>query len=426
VNVLANDKLNSVILTPADVVITSTKTGPLTVNTNGTVSVDPNTPAGTYTAQYTICEVLNPNNCDTATVTVTVYQDLPSINVLKDGTYVDTDNNGKTNPGDTVTYTFVVTNTGNVDLTKITLADNNATVVGGPIALLRPNEKDSNTFTATHVITQSDIDTGYVYNTAIVSGTTPTDVIVNGISSDPTPCTTCPIIPTCTTCTITELAQNPSMVIVKTSTTENYSNVGDVLNYTIKITNNGNVTLNQIVVTDPLTGLDSTLDKLEPGMSREYVQNYSVTQNDINNLSVTNIAYVKASTPKNQEISASDDAVVEAAIVLPCGNIVVHNAFSPNGDGINEVFTIDSITDTTCYPTNTVEIYNRWGVLVYEVKDYDNVNRAFKGFSEGRVTINQSVGLPVGTYFYILNYTSVDGNGASVTNKKSGYLYLTR
>jgi gliding motility-associated-like protein/uncharacterized repeat protein (TIGR01451 family) len=415
-----------VILTPTDVVITSTKTGPITVNANGTVSVDPNTPAGIYTAKYTICEVLNPSNCDTATVTVTVYQDLPSITVLKDGTYVDTDNNGQTNPGDIVTYTFVVTNTGNVDLTKITLADNNATVAGGPIDLLRPSEKDSNTFTATHVITQTDIDAGYVYNTAIVSGTTPTDVIVNGTSSDPTPCTTCPIIPSCTTCTITELAQNPSMLIVKTSTTENYSNVGDVLNYTIKITNNGNVTLNQILVTDPLTGLDSTLDKLEPGMSREYVQNYTVTQNDITNLSVTNIAYVKASTPKNQEISASDDAVVEAAIVLPCGNIVVHNAFSPNGDGVNEVFTIDSITDTNCYPTNTVEIYNRWGVLVYEVKDYDNVNRAFKGFSEGRVTISQSVGLPVGTYFYILNYTSVDGNGASVTNKKSGYLYLTR
>jgi hypothetical protein len=40
----------------------------------------------------------------------------------------------------------------------------------------------------------------------------------------------------------------------------------------------------------------------------------------------------KGKTLTNIEITASDDAVVEAAIVLPCGNVVVHNA---NGDGIN-------------------------------------------------------------------------------------------
>jgi gliding motility-associated-like protein len=37
-----------------------------------------------------------------------------------------------------------------------------------------------------------------------------------------------------------------------------------------------------------------------------------------------------------------------------------HTAFSPNGDGVNEMFTIDNIDDTICYPENTVEIYNRW------------------------------------------------------------------
>jgi hypothetical protein len=42
VNVLANDKLNGVILTPAGVVTNLLKQGPLTVNTDGTVSVDPN------------------------------------------------------------------------------------------------------------------------------------------------------------------------------------------------------------------------------------------------------------------------------------------------------------------------------------------------------------------------------------------------
>ena len=113
-------------------------------------------------------------------------------------------------------------------------------------------------------------------------------------------------------------------------------------------------------------------------------------------------------------------------IVLPCGTIVVHNAFSPNGDGINEKFVIDNINDTNCYPDNTVEIYNRWGILVYSTKGYNNTSNAFDGNSNGRLTISQSSGLPAGTYFYILTYTSFDNNNILQTNKKEGYLFLTK
>ncbi|WP_369753853.1 gliding motility-associated C-terminal domain-containing protein [Flavobacterium sp. WC2409] len=116
----------------------------------------------------------------------------------------------------------------------------------------------------------------------------------------------------------------------------------------------------------------------------------------------------------------------DCGIVLGCGVVEVHNAFSPNGDGINEQFIIDNIEDTICYPENTVEIYNRWGILVYETQGYNNTSKVFTGISQGRTTISQSSGLPSGTYFYILNYTSVDGNGNIQTNKKNGYLYLTR
>jgi gliding motility-associated-like protein len=122
------------------------------------------------------------------------------------------------------------------------------------------------------------------------------------------------------------------------------------------------------------------------------------------------------------DISTSncDDATVtiNVAIVLGAQSIVVHNAFSPNGDGKNETFVIENIENFE----NTVEIYNRWGVLVYETKNYDNTNIFFDGNSGGRTTIKQSEGLPTGTYYYILNYTSIDGK----TNKKEGYLYLTR
>ncbi|TDO73480.1 gliding motility-associated-like protein [Flavobacterium chryseum] len=113
-------------------------------------------------------------------------------------------------------------------------------------------------------------------------------------------------------------------------------------------------------------------------------------------------------------------------IVLACGNVLIHNAFSPNGDGMNDIFKIDNIDELTCYPGNTVEIYNRWGILVFDTIDYNNTTNAFDGTSRGRTTIKQSEGLPTGTYFYIVNYQSLDVNNAIQMNKKEGYLYLSK
>ena len=42
------------------------------MNPDGTITIAPGTTAGTYTYPYTICEVLNPLNCDTATATIVV------------------------------------------------------------------------------------------------------------------------------------------------------------------------------------------------------------------------------------------------------------------------------------------------------------------------------------------------------------------
>ena len=109
---------------------------------------------------------------------------------------------------------------------------------------------------------------------------------------------------------------------------------------------------------------------------------------------------------------------------LPEGGcaLVVHNAFSPNGDGVNDHFQIDNIEIRDCFPSVKVEVYNRWGVLVFESNDYNNADRAFKGISEGRTTVNKNEGLPSGTYFYIIQYTTSEGK----TENKDGYLYLSK
>lgn len=102
------------------------------------------------------------------------------------------------------------------------------------------------------------------------------------------------------------------------------------------------------------------------------------------------------------------------------GDIVVHNAISPNGDGINDYFKIDNIKK---YPNNNVIIYNRWGIRVFETTAYDSNGNVFSGLSSGRSTVKQSDLLPTGTYFYTVEY-QYDKTGVSSTIKKSGYLYI--
>ena len=85
-------------------------------------------------------------------------------------------------------------------------------------------------------------------------------------------------------------------------------------------------------------------------------------------------------------------------------------------------FIIENIDITECYPENTVEIYNRWGVKVYDAQNYNNTSVVFTGISEGRATVKQSAELPTGTYFYILKYKTLEGNYVT----RNGYLYLSR
>lgn len=109
-------------------------------------------------------------------------------------------------------------------------------------------------------------------------------------------------------------------------------------------------------------------------------------------------------------------------IILPCNTLVVYNALSLNGDNKNEYFKIDGLTE--CSADNTVEIYNRWGVKVYETRNYDSNGNVFRGYSDGRVTVSKNELLPAGTYFYVLN---IKYSGTKPqTIKKAGYLYINR
>lgn len=70
----------------------------------------------------------------------------------------------------------------------------------------------------------------------------------------------------------------------------------------------------------------------------------------------------------------------------------VYNGFTPNGDGINDVWIIDNIEK---YPNNKVFVYNRWGNKIFETEHYNNINNNWDGKLKGRA-------LTSGTYFYII------------------------
>jgi len=76
-SVLTNDTLNSEPVNPADITLTpgtapTPAAGSITMNADGTITVAPDTTAGTYTYPYTICDKLNPTTCDTAVATIVV------------------------------------------------------------------------------------------------------------------------------------------------------------------------------------------------------------------------------------------------------------------------------------------------------------------------------------------------------------------
>lgn len=100
--------------------------------------------------------------------------------------------------------------------------------------------------------------------------------------------------------------------------------------------------------------------------------------------------------------------------VLGISTSASHNfGFSPNGDGINDLFVIDGVE---ARPNNTLKILNRWGALVYSKKNYDNT---WNGISEHKFTVDKNAGLPTGTYFYILDFHNENISW-------TGYIYLKR
>lgn len=160
--VLDNDTYHGLPVVPSDLNISliGTNTIGATLSPSGILTVPASTPQGYYYIPYEICESANPTSCDSAFITVIVESPLDVTSVV---TYVDFNADGYTSVGDLIEFEYTVTNNGNAVITDID-ADVIAidlNIIGGPLASLGVGETDTTTFTATHIITQDDINFGY-------------------------------------------------------------------------------------------------------------------------------------------------------------------------------------------------------------------------------------------------------------------------
>ena len=120
--------------------------------------------------------------------------------------------------------------------------------------------------------------------------------------------------------------QAPALTLVKSASPSTYDSVGDVITYSFLVTNNGNVSLaGPVTVTDDKTtneacppvstvgNLNSTLD---PGESITCTASYTITQADLNNGSVTNVATAHAGGTDSNQDTETVTAVQDRELTL--------------------------------------------------------------------------------------------------------------
>ena len=153
--------------------------------------------------------------------------------------------------GQTITYTFVVTNTGNTSLGNVNVTDhptppagplttgptcqslsNPAGSCSGSTTALAPNQRA--TFTGTYVVTLTDFDNGSVVDNATAAGTPPSGPPVTGTSNTVT----------------VDTNQTAGITVTKTASPTSVTAVGQSVTYTYTVGNTGNVTLRNVTVDD--------------------------------------------------------------------------------------------------------------------------------------------------------------------------------
>jgi uncharacterized repeat protein (TIGR01451 family) len=297
-----------------------------------------NTNLGTRTATINLAE----GEQVTCTYTNT-FTARPSLSLVKTASPTTYDE-----VGDIISYSYLVTNTGNVTLAgPVTVTDDKATVTC-PAGGLAPGAQM--TCTATYTITQADLNSGSVKNTAQAHS--------NGTDSN------------FDDETVTA-NQNPHLSITKEATESGFSAVGDVIHYTITATNDGNVTLASVTVTDAqvsdLSCTPANGSSLAPGASLSCTASHTITLADLDAGSFYNQACVDdgaagaaqacddVTTPGTKNPALSIDKQSTTTLITSAGQVVPYTYLVTNTGNVtlhNVTLTDDKVATAsiTCTP----------------------------------------------------------------------------
>ncbi|WP_319503651.1 Ig-like domain-containing protein [uncultured Draconibacterium sp.] len=194
--------------------------------------------------------------------------------------------------GEIVSYTVLVENSGDVTLTNVEVTD---TYIGLSENIASMAHGIAQSFTKKYAVTQTDVDAGELYNFVIVRATAPSrNFIVEAADL------TLPGI------------QSPEIEITKTSDDVSYNSVGDVLNYSLSVKNTGNVSLSNVSVADPLTGMYQVFQNLAPGSDSTLHTSYTIKQADLDVGKIVNIASANGSDPGLAKVNNSDTLIIYA------------------------------------------------------------------------------------------------------------------
>ncbi len=268
--------------------------------------------------------------------------------------------------GDIITYTFAVTNTGNVNLTGVSVTDlmPDIMITGNPIASLPFGATDSS-IEATYALKLTDINAGQVQNTATTEGTDPYGTVVNDTSGTST---------TNDTPTVVPLTSGPAIALIKTADTsalQSPPQAGDIITYNFRVENTGNVTLTAVSITDPMLGgtvPGGPIASMDPGDvdTLTFSATYALTLADMAAGEVVNTATAIGTPPTGPNVTddsgttnTDDDPLVTPLAQAPSillekfVDAAPHLTGSVVGDLVEYTFTV---TNTGNIPLNNVMV----------------------------------------------------------------------
>ena len=182
--------------------------------------------------------------------------------------------------GETLNYSFLVTNTGSVPLAPVTIAETAFSGTGTPPVASCPAGASSLapgasvTCTATYTVTQADINAGNVNNTATATGISPAGQSITSAPSS----------------TTVSAGQYPAITVVKSATPSSFAAAGTTVDYSFLVTNTGNVTLAPVAITEtaftgsgtpPVASCPPGASSLTPRASETCTATYIATQADV-------------------------------------------------------------------------------------------------------------------------------------------------